>query len=445
MGRWEMYVRRETLVFVSTLSLSVVLLLQNCSVNLRQEVPPPSKVDEDLLREVDKSLGQAASYLVNAQSPDGAWRSKTYGMFKNGEALTPYVMSTLFFLDQGGIEARMAWRRGTAYLMERIDEEGSIITGPEGLLFPVLTCASASRMVVLETKDEAHRRAQAVYLERMMQYQLTEQLGWSPDDPEYGGWGFSLKPPKKSAEGELRERFFESNMVATIFGIGAMRSARMPLSDPAWEKVLTFVKRCQNFSDDPGDCDPRFDDGGFYFIPNDPLQNKAGIAGTDTSGATRFNSYGTMTADGLRALLQCGLPKDDPRVVAALEWLQRNFSAHENPGNFTEDREVLRNATYYYWAWAVAHAFTRAGVREFQQNGRTVRWAEELAGELLKRQRPDGTWANAYTDATEDDPLVATPWAAAALAICKHTMLAASDEEAGKCVKPEFPPADKHR
>jgi squalene-hopene/tetraprenyl-beta-curcumene cyclase len=143
--------------------------------------------------------------------------------------------------------------------------------------------------------------------------------------------------------------------------------------------------------------------------------------------------------------LQCGLPKDHPRVVAALEWLERNFSAGDNPGNFTEDREVLRNATYYYWVWAVAHAFTRAGVREFKQGDRTIRWAEELAVELLKRQRPDGTWVNPYTDATEDDPLVATPWAAAALAICKHTMLAANDEDAGKCTKPEFPPHDRKK
>ncbi len=41
----------------------------------------------------------------------------------------------------------------------------------------------------------------------------------------------------------------------------------------------------------------------------------------------------------------------------------------------------------------------------------------ELAEELLRRQRPDGSWSNHYTDAMEDDPLIATPFAAAALAI----------------------------
>jgi len=39
---------------------------------------------------------------------------------------------------------------------------------------------------------------------------------------------------------------------------------------------------------------------------------------------------------------------------------------------------------------------------------------DELARELIRRQRDGGSWANRFTDAREDDPLVATPWAAAA-------------------------------
>jgi hypothetical protein len=89
---------------------------------------------------------------------------------------------------------------------------------------------------------------------------------------------------------------------------------------------------------------------------------------------------------------------------------------------FNPDREVLRNATYYYWVWAVAHAFDRIGIREFTHHGKTIRWTEELGTELLRRQYSDGSWTNAYTDAQEDDPLIATPWAAAALAICRKTI-----------------------
>ena len=89
---------------------------------------------------------------------------------------------------------------------------------------------------------------------------------------------------------------------------------------------------------------------------------------------------------------------------------------------------MLRNATYYYWSWSVAHAFDRLGLKEFEQNGKTVHWAIELAAELLRRQQSDGTWTNTYTDAREDDPLVATSWAAAALAICCKAITERQDE-----------------
>jgi squalene-hopene/tetraprenyl-beta-curcumene cyclase len=222
-------------------------------------------------------------------------------------------------------------------------------------------------------------------------------------------------------------------MVATIFGIAALRSARVPLSDPSWEKALIFVRRCQNFAENPTRADARFDDGGFFFIPDDELQNKAGVAGTDAHGRRRFRSYGTMTADGLRALIQCGLGKEHPRVVAAQKWLENNFSPVRNPGEFNEDREVLRDATYYYWAWAVAHAFSRVGLRKLRRDGGGVSWAQELAVELVERQLPDGSWSNRFTDAREDDPLVATPWAAAALAICRGWVDAETDAPTSGC------------
>jgi len=370
-------------------------------------LPAAGAADEPpLAGRIDDSLGRAARFLADAQSPDGAWRSKTYGMYRDGPVLTPYVMSSLFFLPQGGPRGRKSFRRGADYLLG--------LAGREDLPYPVLTATMASRVVVLETKDERRLRAQAAFLATARSRQLTEDLGWSPDDPEYGGWGFSIDPPRKPEPGRLRERFFESNLLATIFGLAALRSARVPPSDPAWAKALAFVKRCQNWEDDPAKRDGKFDDGGFFFMPGDELQNKAG-SGTDRSGRKRFRSYGTMTADGLRALLQCGLPREHPRVAAALGWLERNFSASKNPGDFEAGREVLREGMYYYWAWSAAHAFTRAGVR-------TTRWAELLAGELLRRQDRDGAWRNPYTAGTEDDPLIATPWAAAALAIARQAL-----------------------
>jgi len=402
--------------------LTLLILTPGCflrSPETKCRLTPENRI---LLEKIDTSLSRASAYLISGQSPDGTWHSETYGMFRDGVTLTPYVMSALFFMPEKDGQARKAYRKGVDYLLSLIGDDGNLKIS---LLFPVLTAASASRMVVLETKDETHKQAQQAYMKIIRTWQLTESLGWTSDDPEYGGWGFSLHPPKKPTQEQPKEHFSESNMVATIFAIAAMRSARIPLDDPAWHKALTFAKRCQNFNDDPSLSDARFDDGGFYFIPDDALQNKAGIAGTDRFGKQRFHSYGTMTADGLRVLLQCGLPKDHPRVVASRKWLERHFTVTQNPGDFNPDREVLRNATYYYWIWAISHAFDRAGVRQFEQDNQAVFWAEKLAEELMRLQKDDGSWINSFTDAREDDPLVATPWAASALDICRRTIACA--------------------
>lgn len=373
--------------------------------------------DASLISRIDASLGRAGRFLVKRQSADGGWRSETYGCFKDGPSLTPQVLSALFFLPQTGEHAKVSYRKGVGYLVKMVGSGD-----PQGLLFPVLTASSASRVVVLQEQTPATRRAQSAWLKYLCSRRLGSALGWQLSDPEFGGWGFSLAVPRKPAPGEPKEFFFESNMVATIFGIAAIRSAKVPAEDPIYGEILTFVKRCQNFSDDPLQTDPRFDDGGFFFIPGDATQNKAGVAGTDSSGRERYYSYGTMTADGLRALIRCGLPRDHPRVVAARKWLETNFSAASQPGVFAPDREVLRGATYYYWCWAVGHALVGLEQQEIGTRTGRVIWAEVLAKELLRRQRADGSWVNKFTDAKEDDPLVAASWAAAALALCRQSL-----------------------
>ena len=99
-----------------------------------------------------------------------------------------------------------------------------------------------------------------------------------------------------------------------------------------------------------------------------------------------------------------------------------SLRATGNPGRFTEDREVLRNATYYYYCWSLAHAFRALELREIQTDRGRIAWAEELAKELIHRQRPDGTWVNRFTASKEDDPLIATSFAVGALGNCLAVM-----------------------
>jgi len=382
---------------------------------------------------VDIALQKAARYLVSKQSPDGAWRSETYGAMRDGPSLTPLVMSALLFLPQAGVDGQAALGKGADYLAGFAGDDGRLKVQARELLFPVYTAASASRVLVLVQRSPRNVRAQQAWLAYLRGRQLNESLGWQPADPEYGGWGYALDVPRKPAPGKPKELLHESNLAATVFALAALRSAKVPSGDPAYAQALGFVKRCQNFSDDAAAADPKFDDGGFFFIPGDAAQNKAGVAGTDRFGRERFHSYGTMTADGIRALLRCGLAENHPRVVASLHWLTRNFSAAHNPGAFAADRAVLQDATWYYWTWAASHAFLAVRLQRFQSRQGSVSWPETLAGELLARQRPDGSWDNQFTDAKEDDPLVATSWASAALAVGRAMTTGQSDLPGDRC------------
>ena len=196
----------------------------------------------------------------------------------------------------------------------------------------------------------------------------------------------------------------------------ASTASRRPKSAASARGIRSaFVKRCQNFSDD----------GGFFLTPVNPAQNKAGmagVAGEDGHGGLRYHSYGSATADGLRALVRCGLAPGHPRVVAARAWLERNFSTRTNPGVFEGVLAADRDAAYHYYCWSVTHAFRMLGVSTIRQQGRQVGWAALLAEELLGRQRADGSWQNPYRFMKEDDPLIATALAAAALANCRQMM-----------------------
>jgi hypothetical protein len=370
---------------------------------------------------VDRAVGAALRSLVAAQSPDGAWRSSTYGVFKDGLSLTPTVLKALAFGPE--IEgSAMARRRAAGYLIARVRADGSIDGGRFGMIYPVYTASAAVIDLTFLNVPEGGK-ARDAWLRELRRRHLTEDLGWESGDPAFGGWGYSIEPPSRDDVGPSPGPHVDADLSSTLFAIGSLRIAGVAAEDPAIRKARIFVQRCQNVADDERAGDPRFDDGGFFFSTTDPVRNKAGFAGTDRHGRPRYHSYGSATADGLRALLRCGLAKDHPRVVAARRWLEAHFSASSHPGTFEPAREADRGATYFYYAWSFAHAFRALGIAEIESDGRKVAWAEALASELIRRQRDDGTWSNRFTASKEDDPLVATPFAAGALAICRTVLV----------------------
>jgi squalene-hopene/tetraprenyl-beta-curcumene cyclase len=367
-----------------------LLLLAACGA------PEPPTLDE----EIDAALTRGLDFLGAQQAADGTWVSGTYGNLKDTRALTAMLAKVMLFSSHG--------ERANAALDALAADPSDV-----GLAYPVYSASLAA--IALSQPGSERPAARDAWVALLRRHQLSEELGWSATDLAYGGWGYSLTPPSKD-QGDGHTRF-DADLSSTLFAVGALRLAGAPADDPAIVSARTFVERCQNF----GTGEPDFDDGGFYFTPTNEGQNKAGVAGTDRAGRTRYHSYGALTADGLRALLRCGLAPDHERVVAARDWLSRHFDPASNPGVYDPAREIERDASYYYWCWSASHAFYTL------QDG-PPDWSRALARELLARQQPDGSWRNRFTMVKEDDPLIATSFATAALSLCRLTNLGVRHE-----------------
>src|SRR5262249_31373072 len=152
-----------------------------------------------------------------------------------------------------------------------------------GFDYPLYSAALAV-MAFSGPHHASPRSARDAWLAYLRERQLTEALGWAPTDPEYGGWGYRRARPAQPAPGAPAPPLVESNLAATRYALEALRIAGAPADDPGFTRALVFVKRCQNVSADPVAADRLYDDGGFHFIYDDPVRNKAGVAGRDRSG-----------------------------------------------------------------------------------------------------------------------------------------------------------------
>jgi hypothetical protein len=372
--------------------------------------PVPAPTPATLAERIDYAE-ETGSWFLSERCQKGVIRSDVYATFKDGTALTPLVVGAWY--DNGQAYSELAKFNSLRWLAGKVRPDGTIDEGPDGFPYPVYTAALTLRALHhpgfrgRNDDDPDLRRAQAAWLKYLLARQLTEPNGWKPEDKPYGGWGYYPLLPKKPAPGEAvpAQQLLESNLSATTFALDALHAAAV--TDP---KVLgparRFVETCQN------------GDGGFHFIYDDPIRNKAGASGAGPDGRPRFHSYGSTTADGVRALLLCGVKPGDPKVVAGRDWLVKHFAADRHPGEYVPTHEPNRNAVYFYYARSVAQTFRLLGVKEV--NGRP--WAEPLAEALLARQRPDGSWANPVDLVRENDPVVTTAYALAALAECRKAL-----------------------
>ena len=194
--------------------------------------------------------------------------------------------------------------------------------------------------------------------------------------------------------------------------LDALQAAGVSPGDPAVQRALVFVSRCQNLKTEHNDQPwaGKINDGSFIYTA-------AGGGETKTEApAGEFPGYGSMTYAGIKSMIYCGLGKDDPRMKGALTWIRKNYTVDGNPGM----PPPLKQRGLYYYYHTMAKCLDTLGIDEvIDASGNKHDWRADITAALAKRQRPDGSWVNKEDRWMEGDANLVTGYALMALSYCK--------------------------
>lgn len=334
--------------------------------------------------EVEKAASRARDFLKGRQGADGSFSPKIAG-----PGVTAVVVAGLLRSGIGPEDPVVA--AGLKYLEGQVQKDGGIYN--KGL-------ANYVTSVGIMAFKEANTKGQYdAILKNAAAFVKNMQMGGDQEDLKSGGFGYDGKSRPDTSN--------------TNFAVEAMLAAGVAKDDPAIQKALKFLGRCQNL---PGEFNEqpfakkagKEDLGGFVYNPFD-LDSKR-----DKTPMGGLRSLGGMTYGGLKSFLYAGVSKDDPRVKACVHWVRRHYTLKENPG--------LGQAGLFYYYHTFSKAMDALGEDPFlDAEGKKHFWRVELFEALKSRQQAEGGWINAADKAfAEFNPDLATGFALLSLSYVRE-------------------------
>ena len=364
------YLRSACLVIMAAALLAV-------PVRAADDVGVPSK-------EVKPVVEKAYAFLKSRQGADGSFSGTVPGQ---GPGITALVVAALLRNGYGPDDPVVAG--GLKYLEGQVKKDGGIYD--RGLANYVTSVA------VMALAEANQGGKYDTILKNASKFLKSLQFASDEGDLKYGGVGYG---------NGAKDRPDLSN---TQLFLDALLAAGVPKDDPAVQRAMKFISRCQNLpgetNDQPWAKKTTEDDkGGLTYNPQAPDDKSP--QRTPEGG---LRSLGGMTYAGLKSFLYAGVSKDDPRVKGAINWIRRHYTLKENPG--------MGSTGLYYYYHTFAKAMTAWGDDRFEDDKGTKHdWRRELFDELKSRQRPEGNWVNNARDQYgEGNPDLATGFALLAL------------------------------
>ncbi|MDC0088306.1 terpene cyclase/mutase family protein [Akkermansiaceae bacterium] len=366
------------------LTLSAIPLLIHTGVAQEKETSYLS-IKSELVRAIERGN----SYLKKQQTEAGHWGDSKY------PALTALALTSA--LRSPSYQPDPAIDKGYQWLISQQKRDGGIYSQGLG------TYNTATSITALVASEETSFHP---IILRARNYLIRQQTDWETkgetDTKFDGGIGYGGS-------------YEHSDMSNTHLSIEALKLSqhiakdglKENVPDLNWEAAIEFISRTQNLqkTNDQPDIG---NDGSFVYFPGN---SKAGHT-ENADGSTSLRGYGSMSYAGLLSMIYADLDASDPRVTAVTDWLNNHFTVTENPGLATKENPDLGQQGLYYYYHAMAKALAAADIHTLtDKNGKQSNWRNELANQLLKNQREDGSWINANNRWWEGDPTLVTAYA----------------------------------
>lgn len=357
----------------------VVVVLVTCwtaQFSMAATVAPPTAAS--------RLADRAVAFLEKSQAPDGSWSKAA------GPGVTAIAAAGIMAHGRSPDDPVVA--RALKHLESCIHSDGGVYA--EGSRHQNYETCIAMLALKAANADGRYDDELARAEEFVKTIQWDDGEGYARDSLNFGGAGYGSHS--------------RPDLSNTAFLVDTLHQLGDDADDAAIQRALVFVSRCQNLATEHNTTKfPALNsDGGFYYTIAAGGESEAGEL---ENGGLR--SYGSMTYQGLKSMIYAGVGRDDPRVKAAIEWVQKNYSLEQNPG--------MGSAGLYYYYHTFAKALAAVGEAELvDAEGKSHEWRKELVAELAKRQQPDGSWLNDNARWMEGDANLVTAYALLALAQC---------------------------
>ena len=359
-------------------------------------------LDDAHWAKAQEAIQRGIAYLRSTQGQDGSWSAQA------GPAVTALAVSAM--LDQPNISSTdPTIAKALQYILSKRQSDGGI---HDGILENYNTSICLSALARVNDRPEAARaiRAGQQYLRKLQWDGQSDASDATVDNAHafYGGAGYG--------------KHGRPDMSNTQIMLEGLYDSGLDCNDPIFKKAMVFISRCQGIESNTALSDKIEQDGGFIYatsvnkdlvgVPQSMASPEMVEKAKNGQPVSGLRTYGSMTYAGFKSYVYANLDRDDPRVVAAYDWIRNHYTLDHNPGM----PDAIKHHGHYYYLMTFSRALDAWGASQITTaDGASHDWANDLIDKLVSLQNEDGSWVNEADRWMEGDKDLVTCYALIAL------------------------------